>query len=270
MRDLYELGDLQRPEYIARRDAIHTELSALAPQPIPDLDHAQQVLEDFTVFWEKETDPAAKRQFLSLIFEGVWLDETASSPSSPSRHSSPSSRIDAQQSVACAGVKYGSDGGQTLDCCLTGCHLAGRPADRDPLVAVRVAYSRRRAGAGQPRRRAAWRRAFQAITARLPQKRNTGRPTSLTHPPTATPATIATTAAMLRSRTVQGVGGLRAHRSAAVAMLRTVPGRGAQSPRRCENWAGVSIGGLVPIRSVRSRSPDTSTSTCAVSARASR
>jgi hypothetical protein len=175
-----------------------------------------------------------------------------------------------QKPLAAAGVDDGSDGGQTLDCCLTGCHLAGRPADRDPLVAVRVAYSRRRAGTGQPRRRAAWRRAFQAITARLPQKRNTGRPTSLTHPPTATPATIATTAAMLRSRTVQGVGGLRAHRSVAVAMLRTVPGRGAQSPRRCENWAGVSIGGLVPIRSVRSRSPDTSTSTCAVSARASR
>lgn len=30
-RDLYELGDLPRPEYIARRDAIHAELAALAP-----------------------------------------------------------------------------------------------------------------------------------------------------------------------------------------------------------------------------------------------
>jgi hypothetical protein len=50
MRDLYEVGDLHRAEYVARRDAIHTELSALTPAPIPDLDQAQAVLEDFTIF----------------------------------------------------------------------------------------------------------------------------------------------------------------------------------------------------------------------------
>jgi len=77
MRDLYELGDLHRAEYVARREAINAELSALTPAPIPDLDldQARQVLEDFTIFWTGEADPAAKRQFLSLIFEGVWLDQ---------------------------------------------------------------------------------------------------------------------------------------------------------------------------------------------------
>jgi site-specific DNA recombinase len=74
-RDLYELGDLARPEYMARRDAINTELATLAPEPIPDLDQARQVLDDFSIFWSRETDPAAKRQLLSLIFERVWLDE---------------------------------------------------------------------------------------------------------------------------------------------------------------------------------------------------
>jgi hypothetical protein len=74
-RDLYELGDLSRPEYMARRDAINSELAALAPEPIPDLDQARKVLEDFTIFWRRETDPLAKRQLLSLIFERVWLDE---------------------------------------------------------------------------------------------------------------------------------------------------------------------------------------------------
>jgi Recombinase zinc beta ribbon domain/Recombinase len=73
--DLYELGDLNRPEYIARRDAIHAELDSLAPNPIPDLDEARKMLEDFTIFWTTETDPGAKRQFLGLIFAGVWLDE---------------------------------------------------------------------------------------------------------------------------------------------------------------------------------------------------
>jgi hypothetical protein len=75
MRDLYELGDLHRAEYVARREAINAELSALTPAAIPDLDQARQVLEDFTIFWTREADPAAKRQFLSLIFENVWLDQ---------------------------------------------------------------------------------------------------------------------------------------------------------------------------------------------------
>lgn len=72
-RDLYELGDLTRPEYMARRDAINAELATSAPGPVPD--QAQRVLEDFSIFWRKESDPAAKRQLLSLIFERVWLDE---------------------------------------------------------------------------------------------------------------------------------------------------------------------------------------------------
>ena len=33
------------------------------------------MLEDFTIFWTGEADPTAKRQFLSLIFESVWLDQ---------------------------------------------------------------------------------------------------------------------------------------------------------------------------------------------------
>lgn len=74
-RDLYELGDLTRPEYLARRDAINNELAVLAPAPTPDLDQARQVLEDFSIFWTRESDPAAKRRLLSLIFERVWLDE---------------------------------------------------------------------------------------------------------------------------------------------------------------------------------------------------
>ena len=75
MRDLYELGDLQRGEYVARRNAINAELTALAPEPTTDLTDARRVLEDFTEFWTTETEHEAKRKFLTLIFEGVWLDE---------------------------------------------------------------------------------------------------------------------------------------------------------------------------------------------------
>lgn len=69
MRDLYELGDLDR------RDAINAELADLAPEPLPDLDQARKVLDDFGIFWRLETDPDAKRQLLGLLFEKVWLDD---------------------------------------------------------------------------------------------------------------------------------------------------------------------------------------------------
>ncbi len=117
-RDLYELGDLERAEYIARRDAIHAELNALAPEPIPDLDQARKVLEDFTIFWQKGADPAAKRQFLSLIFQGVWLDENRVVAVQPKAPFLPFFERQRQTAAAGAGVKYGSDGGRTLDCCL--------------------------------------------------------------------------------------------------------------------------------------------------------
>jgi hypothetical protein len=114
MRDLYELGDLERPEYIARRDAINTELNALAPQPIADLDHARQILEDFTVFWEREKDPDAKRRFLSLIFQSIWLDEDRVVAVQPKPPFLPFFEDQHQKSATGAGVKYGSDGTRTL------------------------------------------------------------------------------------------------------------------------------------------------------------
>jgi site-specific DNA recombinase len=75
LRDLYELGDFDRNEYLARRQEIQTQLAALTPEPLPDLDQAEQVLNDFSIFWRNESDPDAKRQMLQLVFERVWLDE---------------------------------------------------------------------------------------------------------------------------------------------------------------------------------------------------
>jgi hypothetical protein len=119
MRDLYELGDLHRAEYVARRDAINAELTVLTPAPIPDLDQARQVLEDFTIFWQKEADPTAKRRFLSLIFENVWLDQDRVVAVQPKPTFLPFFHRDRRPTTReTAGVKYGSDGGQTLECCL--------------------------------------------------------------------------------------------------------------------------------------------------------
>jgi site-specific DNA recombinase len=109
-RDLYEIGDLPRPEYIARRDAIHAELSTLAPQPIPDLDQARHVLEDFAMFWRNEHDPNAKRQFLSLVFDGIWLDDHRVVAVQPKPAFLPFFQNQRQKAPEPAGVNDGSFG----------------------------------------------------------------------------------------------------------------------------------------------------------------
>ena len=116
-RDLYELGDLDRPEYIARRDTIHAELDALAPAPTANLDQASKVLDDFAVFWSTETDPAAKRQFLSLVFGGVWLDQDRVVAVQPKPSFLPFFEQRRPRAHETAGVNDGSDGTRTRDLC---------------------------------------------------------------------------------------------------------------------------------------------------------
>jgi Recombinase/Recombinase zinc beta ribbon domain len=74
LRDLFELGDLQKPEYVSKRDAIDAELDALAPGAAPDLDGARAVLEDFGRFWIDAKDPEVRRALLQQLFERVWID----------------------------------------------------------------------------------------------------------------------------------------------------------------------------------------------------
>jgi site-specific DNA recombinase len=115
-RDLYEIGDLARPEYIARRDTINAELASLAPQPLPDLDQARTVLEDFEIFWRNETDPNAKRHFLNLVFNGIWIEDSRIVAVQPKPSFLPffehQHRSTARET---AGVNDGSDGTRTRD-----------------------------------------------------------------------------------------------------------------------------------------------------------
>ena len=67
--DLYELGDLDRTEYLARRQEIQALLAELAPEPLPDLDEAEQVLNDVSLVWRDQSDPETKRHMLKLVFE---------------------------------------------------------------------------------------------------------------------------------------------------------------------------------------------------------
>jgi hypothetical protein len=54
LRDLYVLGDLTKPQYVMRRQAVQDELERLAPPADPQLTEAEEVLGDFASFWERE------------------------------------------------------------------------------------------------------------------------------------------------------------------------------------------------------------------------
>ena len=163
------------------------------------------------------------------------------------------------------GDKGGSDGGQTLVCCLAGC-----PADRDPIVAGVAAYPRHRPSVRSAETAGSVAPGFPGDHGQVAAEEEHWNADELDPSADRDPG---------RDRHHGGgtekPDGPRSRRPARPSFSGgghapngTEPG--AQRPRRCENWAGVSIGGLVPIRSVRSRSPETSTSTFAERASASK
>jgi site-specific DNA recombinase len=97
LRDLYELGDIDRANYISKRDALDTELDALAPGPTPDLDGARAVLEDFGRFWKDETDPETAASSSNSSSSESGSTDTRSSPCAPPEHSPPSSPAEPSQ-----------------------------------------------------------------------------------------------------------------------------------------------------------------------------
>jgi Recombinase zinc beta ribbon domain len=74
LQDLYVLGDLTKPRYIMRRQVLEEELQRLAPPVDPQLDRAQELLGDFSRFWEAEPNPAERRKLIGSLFDRVWQD----------------------------------------------------------------------------------------------------------------------------------------------------------------------------------------------------
>jgi DNA invertase Pin-like site-specific DNA recombinase len=100
-----------------RRERAHTKARQLSPGPLPDLDQAGKVLEDFSIFRTREIDPAAKRQLLALIFERMWLDEQRVTAVQPKPPSAPYFNPSRKKRPFRGCVKSGSDGTRTRDLC---------------------------------------------------------------------------------------------------------------------------------------------------------
>ncbi|MCZ7569728.1 MAG: hypothetical protein M5U01_14260 [Ardenticatenaceae bacterium] len=73
LRDIYELGDIERDEYLIKRDYYKAQLTALRPAHIPDLEMAAGLFQDFQGNWEAATDEE-KKVILHTLLDGVYLD----------------------------------------------------------------------------------------------------------------------------------------------------------------------------------------------------
>lgn len=75
LQDLYVLGDLTKPQYVMRRQALEEEVQRLGPPTQPATDRARALLDDFPRFWDLETQPVERRKLLLSLFGQIWAQE---------------------------------------------------------------------------------------------------------------------------------------------------------------------------------------------------
>jgi hypothetical protein len=74
LKDIYVFGDLTKAQYTMRRQTIQADLELLDPTLDPAIAQAEQVLSNFSEFWELETSPRERHRFLLSLFEQVFVD----------------------------------------------------------------------------------------------------------------------------------------------------------------------------------------------------
>jgi hypothetical protein len=72
LQDLYVMGDITKPRYVLRRQALEDELERIGPPTDPQRDQAAALLADFGRFWEIEPSPAERRKLIAQLFERIW------------------------------------------------------------------------------------------------------------------------------------------------------------------------------------------------------
>ena len=75
LKDLYEMGDKPREEYLRGRDGILSELARLKPAEDKkfDLDQAARLLGEFCRAWSR-ANPEQQQKIARLVFEEIWVE----------------------------------------------------------------------------------------------------------------------------------------------------------------------------------------------------
>ena len=118
LQDLYVMGDLTKPRYVMRRQALEQELERLGPPTDPQLDRAAKLLADFGRFWEIEPSPAERRKLIAQLFERIWEHGGAIVAVRPRAGFAPyfeaAQKQQRHRTTKC-GAEGGSDGTRTRD-----------------------------------------------------------------------------------------------------------------------------------------------------------
>jgi hypothetical protein len=72
LQDRYVMGDITKPQYVLRRQALEQELERLGRPSDPQLDQAAALLADFGRFWEIKPSPTERRKLIAQLFERIW------------------------------------------------------------------------------------------------------------------------------------------------------------------------------------------------------
>jgi hypothetical protein len=120
LQDLYVLGDLAKAQYIMRRQALEEELQRQGPPTKPASDRARALLNEFSRFWDLETEPAERRKLLLSLFEQIWAQNGRIVAVQPHDDFLPyfqATQQFLQHQPAQGGAESGSDGTRTRDLC---------------------------------------------------------------------------------------------------------------------------------------------------------
>ncbi len=75
LKDLYQLGDLTRSQYLYRRQLVQHQLDTHRPALPIDLEAATNALDNLAALYQQETDPHERNSLLRTILDRVWQDD---------------------------------------------------------------------------------------------------------------------------------------------------------------------------------------------------
>ncbi len=118
LQDLYVMGDITKPQYVQRRQALEQELERLGPPTDPQLDQAAALLADFASFWAIEPSPAERRKLIAQLFERICEHGGAIVAVRPRAGFAPyleAAQKQQRHRTSKCGAEGGSDGTRTRD-----------------------------------------------------------------------------------------------------------------------------------------------------------
>ena len=74
VKDLYELGDLSRDEFLKRKAKVVALMADAEPLAEVNLDRAIELLHNFPDLWDGEPDPKERQRFVQLVFDRIDVE----------------------------------------------------------------------------------------------------------------------------------------------------------------------------------------------------